>query len=120
MRKWVIVAVAAAALSQTQVAQAQDPAASAATGARVGADIGAVVVGLPAAIVGGVIGGTLGSGPLPAERARIEERVIVERPPTIIERPVVERPIAERRPATRDRNCATGPSGVTVCEELRR
>jgi hypothetical protein len=104
MRKLMLAATAAAILAIPSIALAQDPAAGAATGAAVGAGVGAVVGGPPGAIIGGAIGGTVGAGAADAERQRREERVIIE----------------QREPAVRERNCATGPSGTTVCEEIRR
>jgi hypothetical protein len=103
MKKLIWVAVAAAALSLPSMASAQDPAAGAVTGAAVGAGVGAVVGGPPGAIVGGAIGGTVGAGVADAERERRGERVIIE-----------------QRAPVRERNCATSPSGTTVCEEVRR
>lgn len=103
MKKLMITAIAFAALSLPSLAQAQDPAAGAVTGAAVGAGVGAVVGGPPGAIIGGAVGGTVGAGVADSERARNEERVIIE----------------QRQPV-RERNCATGPSGTTVCEEIRR
>jgi hypothetical protein len=73
-------------------------------GTKAGWDRLNVVVGPPGAIIGGAIGGTVGAGAADAERSRREERVIIE----------------QREPAIRERNCATGPSGATVCEEIRR
>ena len=102
MKKLMMFAAAAATLSLPSMAQAQDPAAGAATGAAVGAGVGAVVGGPPGAIIGGAIGGTVGAGAADAERNRREEVIIEQRPPV------------------RERNCATGPSGTTVCEEIRR
>ena len=102
MRKLIFAAVAATALVLPQLAQAQDPAAGAVTGAAVGAGVGAVVGGPPGAIIGGAIGGTVGAGAADAERQRREGVVIEQRPPV------------------RERNCATSPSGTTVCEEIRR
>jgi hypothetical protein len=56
MKKLMIAAATAATLSLTSMAQAQDPAAGAATGAAVGAGVGAVVGGPPGAIIGGRCG----------------------------------------------------------------
>lgn len=103
MRKPMILMAVAALLALPSLAQAQDPAAGAATGAAVGAGVGAVVGGPPGAIIGGAIGGTVGAGAADSERARREDRVIIE-----------------QRPAVRERNCATSASGTTVCEEIRR
>jgi hypothetical protein len=103
MKKLMIAAAAAATLSLSSMAQAQDPAAGAVTGAAVGAGVGAVVGGPPGAIVGGAIGGTVGAGAADAERSRREETVIID-----------------QRAPVRERNCATSPSGTTVCEEIRR
>lgn len=103
MKKLMMAAAAMTVLALPSLAQAQDPAAGAATGAAVGAGVGAVVGGPPGAIIGGAIGGTVGAEAADAERDRREERVIIE-----------------QRPAVRERNCATGPSGTTVCEEIRR
>ncbi len=103
MQKLMIAGAAAILLSLPLAAQAQDPAAGAATGAAIGVGVGAVVGGPPGAIIGGAIGGTVGAGAADAERQRREEQVIIE-----------------QRPPVRERSCATGPSGTTVCEEIRR
>jgi hypothetical protein len=56
------------------------------------------------AAIGAGVGGTVGAGAADSNRARVEERVIVE----------------ERAPAVRERNCVTNSAGTTVCEEVRR
>jgi hypothetical protein len=104
MRKMLFVAAASAALlTVPTIVLAQDPATGAATGAAVGAGVGAVVGGPVGAAIGAGVGGTVGAGAADAERARVEDRVIVE----------------ERAPAVRERNCVTNAAG-TVCEEIRR
>lgn len=105
MRMTYIAAAAAALLILPSMAQAQDPAAGAATGAAVGAGVGFAVGGPVGAAVGAGVGGTVGAGAADdANRRRGEERVIIE----------------QREPVVRERNCATNSAGTTVCEEIRR
>jgi phage tail tape-measure protein len=105
MRNVFIAGVTAAALFVLpQVANAQDAATGAATGAAVGAGVGAVVGGPVGAAVGAGVGGTVGAGAGDTNRARTEERVIIE----------------QREPSVRERSCVTNAAGTTVCEEVRR
>jgi hypothetical protein len=105
MRNFLIAGATATALFvMPQIANAQDAAAGAATGAVVGAGVGAVVGGPVGAAVGAGVGGTVGAGAGDTNRARAEERVIIE----------------QRGPAVRERNCVTIATGTTVCEEIRR
>src|SRR5690349_5576318 len=87
-----------ALLTVPTIVLAQDPATGAATGAAIGAGVGAVVGGPVGAAIGAGVGGTVGAGAADAERARVEDRVIVE----------------ERAPAVRERTCVSNPTG-TVC-----